>query len=586
MRFLGLSALQTALLAVITTATIVALYFLKLRHRRVFVSSSLLWRRVLDERQSHSLFERLRWIISVIVATTIALLIAISLARPEVEALTGKNERIVIVMDTSPTMAAVTSDGKTRWQHAVEHAENLLNSGGPTTEFRIVDTNARIASSFTTDRNEMRQLLQTMKPLSGTPQFPRVDAKDSLVYFVSDGVAIPQFPKDVKRISVFEKARNVGITAFEVRTRPTVPPTYDAYLEVQNFGPDAAEAEITISGVGGQRVNKHLTLAAEETFKEVYDLTPFEGGGIRAAVQSRNDALAADDVAYAYLPVKRRTRTVLVTRNNNYLQTALKLDSFVDLSVVDPANYKDLPNVDAYIFDRFAPRELPSHPALIIGAPEAPWLRAAQGTIQKPQITTWAEGHPVMQFVSVHDLAIERASQIDAADLTVIASANRVPLIVASERPKWIMLTFDLQSSDFPFHVGFPVFIDNALAWLSRDQLALRGEPGTVEVPLSNAQVRTIDDKPVATQQQLNKTVFDATEPGLYTATQGDTRIHVAVNLSNRNFSDVNRSAFRNDTGTLFAQHLLRRELWFYMLAAAVVLIAAEWYTYHRRITL
>src|ERR1041385_1316920 len=107
MRFLALSALQTTLLAVATAGTIVALYFLKLRHRRVFVSSSLLWRRVLDDKQAHSLVEKLRRIISIIIAVTIALLIAFGLARPEIEALTGKNERIVIVMDTSPTMGTL-----------------------------------------------------------------------------------------------------------------------------------------------------------------------------------------------------------------------------------------------------------------------------------------------------------------------------------------------------------------------------------------------------------------------------------------------------------------------------------------------
>src|SRR5215831_15274110 len=243
MTFLALSPIEAALLAVLTTGAIVALYFLKLRHRRVVISSSILWKRVLDERQSHSLWEKLRTIISVIVAVTIALLIGLSLARPEIEALTGKNERIVIVMDTSPTMMAVTSDGKTRWQHAVDQAENLLTSGGPTTEFRISDTTGRIESSFTTDRNEMRQLLHSMTPIAGDPHFPKVDAKDSLVYFVSDGVAVPQVAKEVKRISVFEKARNVGITAFEVRTRPSIPPTYEAYLEVQNFGPEPTEAE-------------------------------------------------------------------------------------------------------------------------------------------------------------------------------------------------------------------------------------------------------------------------------------------------------------------------------------------------------
>src|ERR1041384_5957705 len=104
MTFLALTPLQTALLVLLTTGTIVALYFLKLRHRKVFISSSILWRRVLDERESHSLWEKLRRILSIILAATIALLIGLALARPEIQALTGKNERIVIVLDTSPTM--------------------------------------------------------------------------------------------------------------------------------------------------------------------------------------------------------------------------------------------------------------------------------------------------------------------------------------------------------------------------------------------------------------------------------------------------------------------------------------------------
>src|SRR5437667_9032003 len=110
MTFLALTAAQAGLLAAITVALIIGLYLLKLRHRRVLVSSSILWRRVLDERQAHSFWEKLRKIISIAVAVTIALLIAISLARPEVESLTGKNERVVIVLDTSPTMNKHTAD--------------------------------------------------------------------------------------------------------------------------------------------------------------------------------------------------------------------------------------------------------------------------------------------------------------------------------------------------------------------------------------------------------------------------------------------------------------------------------------------
>src|SRR5437016_8876814 len=112
MTFLALTPFQAALLALLTTGTIVALYFLKLRHRRVVISSSILWRRVLDEQQSHSLWEKLRRILSIVIAVTIALLIALALARPEAESLTGKNERIVIVLDTSPTMETLAAEDR------------------------------------------------------------------------------------------------------------------------------------------------------------------------------------------------------------------------------------------------------------------------------------------------------------------------------------------------------------------------------------------------------------------------------------------------------------------------------------------
>src|SRR5260370_19743193 len=171
MTFLALTPVQAALLAIATTAIIIAFYLLKLRHRRVFISSSILWRRVLDEQQSHSLWEKLRRILSIVVATTIALLIAMSLARPEIESLTGRNERIVIVLDTSPTMNTQTSDGETRWQHAIERAKSLLDTGGPTTIFRVLDTAGVTASAFTTDRNEARKLIESMSPKSADPQF-------------------------------------------------------------------------------------------------------------------------------------------------------------------------------------------------------------------------------------------------------------------------------------------------------------------------------------------------------------------------------------------------------------------------------
>ena len=115
---------------------------------------------------------------------------------------------------------------------------------------------------------------------------------------------------------------------------------------------------------------------------------------------------------------------------------------------------------------------------------ERSMAETGMGEVQKPEITTWSENHPVMQYVSVHDVAIERASRIDPGNLTVIAASKQTPLIVASDKPKWVMLTFDLDSSDFPFHVGFPSSSKTFCRGSIANNWRLKRSPGIVDVPL------------------------------------------------------------------------------------------------------
>jgi hypothetical protein len=110
--------------------------------------------------------------------------------------------------------------------------------------------------------------------------------------------------------------------------------------------------------------------------------------------------------------------------------------------------------------------------------------------------------------------------------------------------------------------------------------------PGMVDIPIAGAQIRTIDGQTIPSRDSLNGTVFEAPDPGLYVASRGDVSQYVAVNFANRQYSDINSSHVRDNKSTPASPPLLRRELWYYMLIAAMLLIGAEWFTYHRRITL
>jgi len=481
-------------------------------------------------------------------------------------------------------MQARTNDGKTRWKHAVESALALVNGAPVTKQFRIADTSGQFDSAFTENRQELRRLIERMRPFVGTTRFP--DLEKTPAHFITDGVSRFNLPTGVTSISAFEPASNVGITAFEVRSTPTSPLMYEAYVEIYNSGKQSREVDVTVSGGGQQKIAKTVLIRSGEFFREAMDLSEFEGGGVRAAIRSDEDALPLDDVAFAYLPVKRRTRVQLVTRGNPFLETLLKAHSRVELSMANPQSFVKGADFDVFVFDRFAPPEAPSRPSLVIGAQDVSWLRKPVGNVEHPSFESQLEDHPVMRGVSLHDVTVDRARRIDATNLSVLAGfGSAIPLIVASEQPRWIMLTFDLQSSDLPYHAAFPVFVDNAMAWFGRDRLALRRTPGIVDVPIAKANIRSVDGSAVASRDHIGTTVFEAPDPGLYVASNDESRQYIAVNVTNRQHSEINNSRVRENPNKPAEASFLRHELWFYMLCAALLIFALEWWTYHRRIT-
>ena len=91
---------------------------------------------------------------------------------------------------------------------------------------------------------------------------------------------------------------------------------------------------------GGQNIERALNLKAGGEFGGPFNLSKFEGGGIRATIQAGGDALSLDDVAFAYLPINRTAKTLLVTNGSPYLEALLRLDSLVDVTVIKPEQYQ------------------------------------------------------------------------------------------------------------------------------------------------------------------------------------------------------------------------------------------------------
>ena len=72
----------TALLWALLAVPIVVFYILKLRLRRVPVSTVIFWRQIFEEKKPRSLWQRLRHLISLLVQLALLLLLVGALAEP------------------------------------------------------------------------------------------------------------------------------------------------------------------------------------------------------------------------------------------------------------------------------------------------------------------------------------------------------------------------------------------------------------------------------------------------------------------------------------------------------------------------
>jgi Aerotolerance regulator N-terminal len=589
--------LYLSVLALVAAVGIVAaLYWLKPPPRTVVVPSSLVWDRVL--RESHPRPDRLRWWLSLLLAALIAAAMVSAVVPLRAAAPGGAVSKLIVVLDDSPTMATRTTDGATRWDHALAKARALIESRVAGTRIWVADTMRRVVTpAFENREDALAQLARLQVTHGFLPTVPLPEQPTGIeTIVITDGVSIGPVPAQARLESVFESVENAGITAFEVRALPADPRRYLAYVQLVNASGIAKRIELAIVGVGGKRVSRVVPIAAGGGRDEMIDISDFDSGPVRATIAMPGDGLATDDTAYSIMPVRRIMRVALVTGGNSFLEKSLQAQPRVNMTVVAPARYVDDRNYDAVVFDRFAPKVRPHVPALLFRPSRADWLPPSQKEIANVAVTAWNAAHPLLQNISLLDLSVDRAVVVELKDRpkdseSVLASGpGGVPLIVAHEDgARWVSFSFGLEESNFALHAGFPIFLNNALNWMLGEQAVIARGLGLIEVPVPDARVVATDGKELPSQSIAGGSVFEVDAPGLFTVVSAHQRLRVAANLFDRRITDVNKSRLAQFKPGAYALVGANRSLafdsWFALLLIAVLLLVFEWWSWNRRMT-
>jgi hypothetical protein len=195
---------------------------------------------------------------------------------------------------------------------------------------------------------------------------------------------------------------------------------------------------------------------------------------------------------------------------------------------------------------------------------------------------------------------------VNAPGLEPLIEAEGGPLLLAGEVDgrRIVIIPFDLQESDLPLQIAFPILMANITTWLSPERAMVSGgvlEPNTAIQLLPDERAVSIavtsPDGDVWEQEvsnDLSSIRFDATDrTGVYTVSARDENgesireSHFVVNFIDAEESRIQpqRSIFigQAEASSRELQNAGQRELWPLMLWAGLLLLMLEWWVAYRR---
>jgi hypothetical protein len=626
MQFTGLNITTLLPLIGLAALAVTALYLLKLRKRRVEVPFSAIWTRVLLEHQEHNdLFKRLRRILSWFLQITLLILLGFALSDPHVEEEMIQGRHIVLLIDTSASMAATDVSGAAdRLGIAKNKALEILATLGPDDRAMLVhfDRHVRPLSPFVADAAILEKPVRDLQTAATPTSFKDAIAfaVDSLrnkqrteLVLISDGAGFdPQTLEDLdvgtitlRHLKIGESHGNLAVTGFNARRYRANKLDFELFVQVRSYFDREISADLQLFADGRLVDSKPITMGPRDIYQEFYPSQAISGEKLEARIVVKSDdardVFPLDNRAFAMLPATRRTRVLLVTEGNLYLEGPLLLNPNLEVTRISPSQYESAVDFDVVFFDRFAPASPPLGNAVFIDPQGDPSPWASKGDIQDPIVTEISRGHPLLRWLTLKDLNIGSARKLKRSkdDRVVVGSALGHPLILTrttSER-RYVAFAFDIRASDLPLRVAFPVLIVNLIDYLQGDESGLvrsyvTGEPWSIPLATSGSTATlhtpsgVISSVPVFAGEAF---VYGA-EPGFYKVQAEEEILEFAANLSSAAESDVrpapitlSEKEIRHDTNELLFD---RSEIWIWLVLLVLAMLHAEWWTYNRRITI
>ena len=626
---LGFAQISAAWLAALAVPVVV-FYFLKLRRPRAEVPSLALWRRVVNDRRVNSPFQKFRR--NLLLLLQLLLLAALMLAamQPFLTAGAETAEYRVLLIDASASMAAEDAAGESRLDVAKRRAGELVDDLLPGQRLAVVafDRSARPLTEFTgnprllnaaLDRLEVRDVESDLGDALRVADALARTAPVAEAIILSDGNVPPAgdvdlaFPVNYQRLP--PAGPNVGITALNARRSGVggaeTGGGWDLFVKLAASGPGGAVVELFEEGNSRPLASESVGFAsAAEAPRLVFGVPAGDARRVRVKVTAEGeDSLRADDEVALPLPPPRPLTAycppgmAAFRRGLDLNADAISLyprpgeanPALFDLVVTDAADAPDAPAPagSVRLFAGVVPPDLAGLVEVNVGYAE---------------VVDWRRTAPALQSVQLGDVQITEeptfTGDAETADLEelgyeTLIDARGGPLMLRRREGRRVdyFLLFDPDASTLPYRVAFPILLQNLVREATRAAelsevravetgslppvgLSAPGTAATVRGPAGTETVRAGTDGVLAgvpAPLAGNYTISEGGEPVAAYSAGVLSPLETSLNgVESLTFREVEVAASEGGVKT-------DRPLWDWLALAALALLLAEWWVFHRR---
>jgi Ca-activated chloride channel homolog len=577
--------------------------------------------------------------------------LGLALMRPAVsEALAGIGQRtepahVMMLVDGSTSMSATdTPEGLTRFEVARDEAMARIRSlrqGDAVTVMVLGTQSLTFQANDPAAFHALQARLGELEAPGGRTDFnaalrlardlilPEIDNR---IVVLSDGAIsadpslVETIDAPIEYIQIGRAATpNLAITELTTRTSSTNPARQQIYARAANFSDRQITVPLVVRADGLVAHEESLTIPPNDAVDiEVTEL-PEGASRITVTIEGADQLMADNEASIVVAQAERYARNfLLVSDIPNYVQRALAAlpgAQITTVSTTEFLNGQALPgSYDLVVYDNVTPSGAPglAAPALVINPPRDGPL-ATEGVMTTPVIERIRGNDPILADVDLTGVTFsETPVHLLDATHTEIVGADAGPLIYRGVLPDsgqaMVVLTFDLNRSNLPLRVSFPILVANIVGELAPNPMPssvplgdpLRYEPGAdvshVEImsPSGNRAEITVshqveEGEAAATGSvgvlPMREIVFAATgQPGEYVVTEisSSGRAQEAgifmVNAGHEQESDlrsnleVQATLAHTNLESVGGGSTTLSDLWPLLAAIGLILIVIEWF--------